>query len=392
MVLRVSGLVDLRLALLREVDRGASVSEVCDRYGISRDTYYRYRARLRDQGVAGLFDQSRRPDRSPTQLPGWVEDELMLVRKEHPEWGARKIRAAVARSGALGDVGVPAASTVHALLVRRGEVSPGERRARPVWQRFRAAAPNLLWQIDAYQCELDGGGTAWVIDILDDHSRFLLASLAAPAPTCAAAWRAFRAAVADGGLPGRLLSDNGLCFTGRLHNREVSFERQLAAAGVPFSHSRAYHPQTCGKNERSHRTSQQWQKHQPPPATIADLQRRQDRFRAHYNQERPHEALGMAVPADIYRPGTPVTLPSIDIEPADHYPSGCLKRAVRGNGTLSYSGLSLDLGERWADVTVGLVRDHARLHVYYGQAKIASFLIGDRPDPQPRGRKPRPNP
>lgn len=172
-----------------------------------------------------------------------------------------------------------------------------------------------------------------------------------------------------------MLSDNGRCFTGRLDGQQVSFERRLAEAGVRFTHSRPYHPQTCGKVERFHRTQREWLARRDPPVTLVEAAELMAAFRAHYNHERPHEALGGLAPADRYRPGHPLQLPTVDLPPADHTPPGALPRKTTMNGRFGYGRRQFDLGERFAGVTVGLIREPARLHVYYGSSLIQTFLI-----------------
>lgn len=380
MPLKVMDVVDLRREVLAEVEAGESVSRVCARYGISRETFYVWRRRFAAEGEPGLVPRSRRPLSSPSMLDPAVEDAIVRVRKDYPHWGPKKIAAVLARRG----VSPPAVSTIGRVLVRRGMVVPS-RRPRPVaTRRFERAASNELWQTDASMHRLADGSTFWVVDLIDDHSRFLTGIEAGAAPTAALAWRAFRGAAARYGLPGELLTDNGLTFTGRLHQVTVSFERQVRAAGVTMIHARPYHPQTCGKTERMHSTLRQWLATRPPPPGLAAAAALLEEFRRHYNHERPHEALGQLTPADRYRPATPVGLPPIDLDPADTYPRGCHRRRVGDDGAITYARTRLRIGDRWAGVEVGLIRRGPLLHVYYGAAEIDCFILGT-PEPQRRG-------
>lgn len=381
MSLKVMDIVEQRLAVLQEPAWSRrSVRAVCARHGISPDTFYAWQRRYAAEGLAGLVPRSRRPVTSPGQLPIEVEDRIVRLRKEHG-WGPRKIRDALRRDGVSP---VPAVSTVQQALARRGIGTP-RRQARPpraAGQRFERTASNQLWQIDGWQHHLADGSPYWVVDLVDDYSRYSLAALAGPALSGQLAWTALRGAVAAYGLPEQLLSDNGLCFTGRLHGIVVSFQRQVHAAGIRFYHARPYHPQTCGKIERLHRTTkQEWLARHTPPATLAAAQALLEAFRTHYNTVRPHQALDGAAPTDRYRPGTGLHLPVIDLEPADHNPPGCLRRKVSTQGQFTYAGRQLTLGHRWAGVTVGLLRDRARLHVFYGQSLIETILVGQLPTP-----------
>lgn len=379
MALRVMDVVELRLRVLADVEAGLSVREAAARHGASKTQVYEWLARRRVEGTGGLVPRSRRPLVSPRQLAGDVEDEIVRLRKERPRWGAKKIRAVLARSGWP----APAVSTVHAVLVRRGMVDQRRRRREPPggWTRFVRPHSNDLWHVDATQHALANGRAFWVIDLVDDHSRFLLAAHVAAAPTCEAAWAAVRAAAAGYGLPRQLLSDNGLSFTGRLHGITVAFERQVRAAGVEPIHARPYHPETLGKLERQHRTQNEWLTDHPAPRSLRAAQQTLDAYRRDYNSHRPHEAIGQRPPAERYQPGQPVHLPAIELAPADPYPPGALHRRCDPTGRISYGRTNLYLDKRWAGIDAGLIRRHGRLEVYYGAALIDTLIVGTLPHP-----------
>lgn len=372
-------IVDQRLAVLQEPEwSGRSVREVCRRHGISVDTFYVWKRRYEAAGLEGLVPRSRRPLRSPGQLDIAVEDRILRLRKDHG-WGPRKIRDALRREG----VAVPAISTVQQALARRGVVASRRARLprRSAGTRFVRSASNELWQIDGSQHHFADGSPYWVVDLIDDYSRFCVAALAGPTLSGQLAWTGLRAAVAAQGLPAELLSDNGLCFTGRLHGIVVSFERQVTQAGIRFAHSRPFHPQCCGKVERLHLTTKDWMARHHPPHDLRAAQTLLEQFRTHYNTERPHQALDGATPTENYHPGTGLTLPVIELQPADHNPPGCRHRKVTATGYLTYAGHHLNLGQRWSGVTIGLLREKAQLHAFYGMSLIDTFLVGDLPTP-----------
>jgi transposase InsO family protein len=382
MPLKVMDMVELRLQVIAEVLSGVSPREAAVRHGIGKSQVYVWLARYRADGAEGLVPRSRRPRSSPGRLDGAVEDAIVRHRRDRPRWGAKKIRSMLAREG----YPVPAVSTVHQVLVRRGLVDRTVASREPPggWQRFTRPSCNDLWHIDATRHALAGGRGFWVLDLVDDHSRCLVAAHVAAAPTMEAGWAAFRGAVAAYGLPRQLLSDNGLNFTGRFHGTSVAFERQVTAAGTQLIHSRARHPQTLGKLERQHATQNDWITDHRRPRSLAAAQTVLDAYREDYNTARPHEAIGQRFPAECYLPDPGISLPVIELAPADPYPPGCLMRKVRASGDFRYSTACLPLDIRWAGIQVGLIREHGRLLVYYGAALIDTLIIGDLPEPQNR--------
>lgn len=380
------GAVEQRLAVLMEPGwSGRSVSEVCRRHGISRETFYDWQRRHDRDGLEGLVAGSRRPHRSPGQVGEALTDRILEIRKEQG-WGPRKIRDRLVLDGVDP---APATSTVQQVLARHGDGALRRRRGagpggRDEGQRFTYAHCNELWQIDGAMHHLADGHGYWAVDIIDDHSRFCVGIELGEALTSTLAWSAMRAAVGAHGLPAGLLSDNGLCFTGRLRAVTVSFERQVARAGVRLTHSRPYNPRCCGKIERLHQTARGWLARRPAPATLAQARALFAEFAEHYNTYRPHQALDGDLPARRYRPGAPTVLPVLEVEPADaHLPDGALLREINHGGRLSYAGRKLYLDARFAGLTVGLLRDKGRLHVYYGSSRIETFSIGTT-HPHPR--------
>jgi transposase InsO family protein len=373
MPLKVMDVVDQRVRLVLEVESGRlSAREAAAVFGVSKTQVYEWLARYRADGLDGVVPRSRRPHRSPGETSAEVEDAIVTLHKQRRgRWGAKKIRARLAMDG----VAVPATSTVHAILIRRGLVVPAPRRRRDPGRRFAREYSNQLWQIDGTQHRLRNGRDFWVVDIEDDATRFLLAAVVGATLTGRLAWEALRGAVGRYGLPAQLLSDNGTTFTGRLHGFEVGFERSARSAGIDFIHARPDHPQTLGKDERQHGTQNGWiADHRP--ASLAEAQAVLDAYRDDYNTYRPHEAIGQRLPAEIYRPGTPLLLPALDeLDPADDYPPQALIRRVDPHGRIRYRGHTLTINRRWAGVPVGLVHDGAKLHIFYGKAEIETLLV-----------------
>jgi transposase len=167
MALKVVSMEELKLEVLLEPERtGETVAEVCARHGISRASFYRYRRRYREEGVAGLEPRSRRPRSSPAQIEPSLEAQIAELRRRHPRWGARRIQAELRRAG----IEPPAVATIHRALRRNHLVAPQPARRPKATRRFEREVANDLWQIDGTQLKLAGGEPAWVVDCLDDHA------------------------------------------------------------------------------------------------------------------------------------------------------------------------------------------------------------------------------
>jgi transposase InsO family protein len=386
--LKVVTMAEMRLEVLLEVERtGLTVSEVCRRYGISRQTYYRYRRRYLTEGLAGLKDRSRRPEQPANQIPADLELEIVEMRKDHPRRGARRIRTELARAG----IDPPAISTVHQVLVRNGLVAVRPPRRPKADKRFEREITNDLWQIDATEIVCADDTKTSVVDLIDDHSRYLLAALAGPSPTGELAWDAFELAASRYGLPRQVLSDNGLCFTGRLHGTEVMFETSLRDLGVELINSAPYHPQTLGKLERFHRTLKEWLEDEGPPWDLDHLQELLDGFRYHYNRQRPHQGIGDITPAERYgtqpNPTNVIWLPGVDDMTEPDYPPYAFVRTVGSSGNIGFRGKLIQVGGRFAGARVRVVEIERLVHVYHGDTLIRVLTINPDRYYQPKPRK-----
>jgi transposase InsO family protein len=335
--------------------------------------------------MEGLEPRSRQPEHQPARMVAETELEICRLRKDHPRWGARRIRAELRRAGKP----APAVSSVHRALVRNHLVSLKPARPKPATIRFEREAPNDLWQIDATEVRLASGRKVWIMDVLDDHARFYLAARVVSGPTGEAAWTVFEEAVGRYGLPRQVLSDNGTCFTGRLIHAVVEFERRLRAIGVEPINGRPYHPQTQGKLERFHRTLKEWLEDHAPFPTGEDLQLTLDGFRQHYNQDRPHQGIGDATPAERYRPA-PGPSPRGPEPGQPTYPPGSIVRRVDRAGVISYRSSSIGVGKRWRHLCVRVVDLAGVTHVYFGEELVRSLVLDPEINYQRSTGKPRP--
>jgi transposase InsO family protein len=386
-VLKVVTMAELRLEVLFEPKRtGETVADVCRRYGISRDTYYRYRRRYLAEGIDGLEDRSRKPKTSPARIPAETEVRIVEMRTAHPRWGARRIRAELERAG----FEAPAVSTVHQTLRRNGLVAAQPPRRRKADQRFEREISNDLWQIDATRIVLSDGDVAWVVDLLDDHSRYLLAAIAAEKATTDLAWDVFEIAASRYGLPRQVLSDNGLAFTGRLHGVEVAFEANLADLGVQLINASPYHPQTLGKLERFHRTLKEWLTDEGPAEDLDHLQELLDGFRFHYNRQRPHQGIHDQTPVERfdYQP-QPARIPPTGATETSQptYPPHSILRKVTATGNVGYKKKLIQVGYRWAGAQVRVIPVGDIVHIYYGEQPVRVVAID--PDHYYQPLKPR---
>lgn len=308
----------------------ANISRLCRRFGISRKTGYKWLHRFQEGGLEALQDRSRRPHYSPNRTPECVEEAILSMRDAHPAWGARKIRA---RLEVQGLANLPSVSTITAILHRNGQIDPEEGLKHRPWQRFEAEAPNLLWQIDFKGHFPLISGRCHPLTVLDDHSRFLLGVQACGDET----WRTVQGHLTTTfrryGLPQGLLMDNGSPWGSDQAHPHTPLTAWLIRLGIEVIHSRPYHPQTLGKSERFNRTLKAEVIGQRLFQDLQECQKHFDRWRYVYNFERPHEALGMLVPASRYCESPrefPETLPPIQYGPTD------IVRKVQGKGEISF--------------------------------------------------------
>ncbi len=303
----------VRLAL----QEGANRRELCRRFGISPDVGYKWLARWR-AGDRELADRSRRPQSSPRQTVGAVEAEVLKVRDEHRAWGARKITHLLKRSG----MEVPVASTVHQILRRNGRVAPTAGGAlHSPHHRFEKEAPNLLWQMDFKgHVGMTNGGRCHPLTMVDDHSRYLLCLQACGNEQHGTVQGHLTHTFRRYGLPEAFYTDNGPPWGDTSEARWTALKVWLLKLGVRVVHSRPRHPQARGKNERFHRSLNAEVFAMRQFRNLSDTQRAFDAWRTVYNLERPHEALGMDVPADRYQPSSrpmPDRLPEVEYDDSE---------------------------------------------------------------------------
>lgn len=312
---------------------GVSFSELCRRFGVSRDIGYKWLGRWRNEGAAGLVDRSRRPLSSPGRSCASVEAAVLAVRAEHPRWGGRKIRRVLQVDG-LSEV--PSASTITAILRRHGRLDGPRAGERRDWVRFEHPEPNDLWQMDFKGHFALSRGRCHPLTVLDDHSRYSLEIGACGDERGTTVKARLEQVFRRYGLPRRMLADNGSPWgTAGSEQRHTPLTVWLLDLNVPVSHGRPRHPQTQGKDERFHGTL----KGELLDGRIfADLDQAQaafDAWRDVYNHRRPHEALKLETPSSRYQPSRrsfPETIAPPEYEPQAHV------RTVDPGGWFSFKG------------------------------------------------------
>ena len=310
---------------------GANRRELCRRFQIAPATAYKWLARDQAEGSAGLLDRSRRPRTSPGQTPHALEKQVLAVRLAHPAWGGRKIRRVLQQEGVQG---VPAASTVTAILRRHGQLTgPGAGEPRAVL-RFEHAAPNALWQMDFKGHFALGEGRCHALTVLDDHSRYALAIEACGNEQDQTVRACLERVLRRYGLPQRILADNGSPW-GSAGHEITAFAVWLIDLGVRLVHGRPCHPQTQGKEERFHRTLKAEVLDGRFFAGLSEAQDAFERWRSVYNTRRPHEALGLNTPSSRYV-ASPRSMPSAILPP--EYEPQALVRTVCQASWISFQG------------------------------------------------------
>jgi transposase InsO family protein len=271
-----------QLVILAVTVEGRSKSEVARDYGVSRRWVQTLVARYAAEGEAAFAPRSRRPHSTPHKTAAEVEDRIVALRKELDDAGHDAGAETIGWHLEQRYGSAPATSTIWRVLSRRGFVTPQpHKRPRSSWRTFTAELPNECWQADITHWTLPTGVEVEILNIIDDHSRLLVGCTARPVFKAHDVVTDLRAAIATYGRPERMLTDNGAVFTGQYRfTTWVALERELVGHGIGLTHSRPYHPQTCGKVERFHQTLKKWLRKQRPARSLRGLQTQLDRTAA----------------------------------------------------------------------------------------------------------------
>jgi transposase InsO family protein len=360
----------VRLALSEGVNRRA----LCRRFGVSPTLGYRLLDRYAAEGDAGLEERSRRPLCSPGRTPPAIEAAVLAVRAEHPAWGGRKIAAVLKRRG----VAAPSPSTVTEILRRHGVELGVFGGGEATFGRFEHPAPNDLWQMDFKGHVALRSGRLHPLTVLDDHSRFCVVLAACADERGGTVKTRLTEAFERYGLPWRMTMDNGSPWGNGPSDPFTPLGVWLLEHDVRIGHSRPYHPQTQGKDERFHRTLKAEVLAGPPFDDLEQAERALDRWRGVYNTERPHQALGMATPVERYAISSRPWRPQVD--PFPYGPDDQLRRVPKDDGRISFKNRLWRVPKAFAGKIVALrpTETDGLYGVVFRTTAIAAIDLGRR--------------
>ncbi len=356
---------------LAELEK-ANLSQLCVRFGISRKTGYKWIKRFKDGGESSLLDRSHRPHRSPRRSSVEIETMVAEVRRNHPAWGGRKIKAYLENKG---QPQIPSPSTITEILRRSDLIDEVEAAKHRPWQRFEMESPNQLWQMDFKgYFALGEGGYCHPLTVLDDHSRFLLGLKACHDQTRQTVQGQLTDIFRCYGLPERMLMDHGAPWSLDAEHPHTRLTAWLIRLGVQISHGHPYHPQTQGKDERLHRTLQDELLSYSTLANLDQCQLQFDHWRDTYNYERPHQAIHMQTPSSRYQLSMKI-FP--EILPPIVYDDDSIVRKVDESGKIYYKNRKFGVGKAFQHNPVALfpTETDGIFDVIYCQQKVAQINL-----------------
>lgn len=352
---------------------GRSVSQLCREYGVSRTTAYKWRQRFQRGRLKGLQNRSHQPKGVPGRTSQLWLQRLRRERRRRPTWGVRKLQWSLARR--FGKRGLPAVATLGRWLQRWG-LTKGKRRREPgpvlIRPKARVArAANAVWTVDFKGWYRTGDGTrVEPLTVRDLYSHYGFCVRLLRRQSLVATRREFARLFRRYGLPRSIRCDNGAPYGGRGPTRLTRLSAWWVKLGIGVEFITPGRPCENGSHEQFHRVYKQEVARQPA-LRMVDQQRRSNRWLRDYNCGRPHEALGMQVPAEKYRPSRRV-MPS-KVAPWA-YGKGWERRWVKGNGEINWRGVRRYVGEAFVRDYVGLKPVRAGVwRVYFGPLVVGEL-------------------
>jgi transposase InsO family protein len=348
------------------------VSELSERYGVSRKTAYKWLKRFEEEGPGGLEPRASMAEEVWNRTPEEMEAVLVAVREKHPDWGPKKIRDVLEKR--QGDVDWPAVSTIAAILKRNGLVQGRRRRKReghPGPPEGEPEKANEVWGMDFKgQFRTRNGVYCYPFTVTDLMSRYLLCCDGYLSTEGDGPRKSLEKIFREYGLPEAIRSDNGAPFASTGIGRLTRLGVWLVSLGVTRQLIEPGRPDQNGKHERMHRTLKD-RVTRPPAANLKRQQRAFDDFQLEFNKERPHEALGMKRPAEVYAPSRrpyPERLPPVE------YPGHYEVRRVSRNGGVRWNGRWLNVGHALIEENVGFEEvDDGIWDLYFRNMAIGRF-------------------
>jgi transposase InsO family protein len=362
--------MDQRTQLIADYLRDTlCVTELCQLYGVSRKTAYKWIDRYLRHGPAGLDERSRRPRQSPNETAPEIVAAFLEARRRHPSWGAKKFLTLVHKSHPRWEL--PGRSTVCDILSRNGMVPKQRQRRRighPGKPTSTILAPNDVWSADFKgQFKTGDGLYCYPLTVTDGYSRYLLGCQALYSTAVVGTKPVFTRLFKEYGLPLRIRTDNGVPFATNTLARLSSLSAGWVRLGVRPEFIEPGKPQQNGRHERMHRTLKA-EATRPPAGNLPAQQRLFNRFRTEYNEDRPHEALDQQTPASIYQVSAremPDKVPPLD------YPDRFEVRYVSANGGIRWNSDWVNVSIVCAGEYVGLEEiDDGIWNVYFGMLKL----------------------
>jgi transposase InsO family protein len=342
-------------------------TKLCQEFGISRPTGMLWRERYQQSGLAGIAERSRRPQRSPQQTSGELEQRVVEVRQRYPDWGARKLQVLLARAGVE-----LTRSTIHRILLRHDLIRESQRH-RQALQRFERGTPNELWQMD-FKSPKGWNAPIGPLSVLDDHSRYLLVLRATWSTRAELVREQLENAFVSCGVPQAMLMDHGIPWWSTLAPGGVTkLTLWLMKQGIELHWSGLRHPQTQGKVERFHGELERALQARGAPRK--EPQAWLDEYRWEHNHVRPHEALGMETPAQRWHKSDRCYDPQ---PPRWEYPTGTRVRKVDSSGKLRAWDRHWKISKALCGEWVQLERIGARVLVYYCRTLVRELDLGSQ--------------